>query len=262
MVKSPRIRFFHWKAAEAKSGVERLRAAGYSVSYKTPGPGFMAEIRKESPAAVVIDLSRLPSQGRDLGMAVRESKSTRHLPLVFVGGDPEKLERIKRQLPDAVYTPWSRIKSSLNRAIAHPPADPMVPASTLAGYSGTPLPKKLGIKAGSVVILANAPKDFEKTLGALPEGVSLRRQARGRCDLAIWFPKSAKDLSARVKRMGELADKDGLWIAWPKQASGIPTDLTQTVVRKMGLASGLVDYKVCAIDETWSGLKFAQRKSK
>jgi len=261
-VRLPRVRFIHWNADEAKPGIEKLRAAGYSVTYEVPGPGFVGEIRKESPAAVVIDLARLPSQGRDVGMAVRESKSTRHLPLVFVGGDPEKLERIKRQLPDAVYTPWSRIKSSLKRAIAHPPADPVVPASSLAGYSGTPLPKKLGIKAGSVVILVNAPKGFEKTLGALPESVTLHRQARGRCDLAIWFPKSAKDLRTRVERMGELADKDGLWIAWPKQASGISTDLTQTVVRKTGLASGLVDYKICAIDETWSGLRFAQRKSK
>ena len=262
MVKLPLVRFFHWKADEAKPGVKKLRAAGYSVSYEVPGPGFMGEIRKESPAAVVIDLSRLPSQGRDVGMAIRESKSTRHLPLVFVDGDSVKLERIKKQLPDAVYTPWSRIKGSLKRAIAHPPANPVVPASALAGYSGTPLPKKLGVKAGAVVILVNAPKDFEETLGALPEGATLRRQARGRCDLAIWFPKSAKDLSARVERMGELADKDGLWIAWPKQASGISTDLTQAVVRKTGLASGLVDYKVCAIDETWSGLKFARRKAK
>ena len=258
----PRIRFFHWNADEAKPRIKKLRTAGYSVSFKIPGPGFMGEIRKESPAAVVIDLGRLPSQGRDVGMAVRESKSTRHLPLVFVGGDPEKVERIKKQLPDAVFTPWSRIKSSLKRAIAHPPADPIVPASSLAGYSGTPLPKKLGIKAGSIVTLVNAPQDFEKTLGALPEGVTLRRQARGRCDLAIWFPKSAKDLRTRVERMGKLADKDGLWIAWPKQASGISSDLTQTVVRKTGLASGLVDYKVCAINETWSGLKFARRKSK
>jgi hypothetical protein len=204
----PRVRFFHWNADEAKPGIKKLRAAGYSVSYKVPGPGFMGEIRKQKPIAIVIDLGRLPSQGRDLGMAVRDSKSTRHLPIVFVGGDPEKVERFKKQ------------------------------------------------------ILVNAPSGFEQTLGDLPEGVTLRRQARGRYDLAIWFPKSAKDLSARVKQVGRLADKDGLWIAWPKQASGIPTDLTQTVVRKTGLASGLVDYKVCAIDETWSGLKFARRKSK
>ncbi len=257
-----RVRFFHWNAEEAKSGIRKLRAAGYSVTYKIPGPSFMAEIRNESPAAVVIDLGRLPSHGRDVGMAIRDSKSTRHLPLVFVGGDPEKVERIKKQLPDAVYSPWGRIKSSLKRAIAHPPADPFVPASSLAGYSGTPLPKKLGIKAGSVVILVNAPTGFEKLLGVLPEGVTLRRQARGRCDLAIWFPKSAKDLKARIGGLGRLADKDGLWIAWPKRASGSSTDLTQTVVRKAGLASGLVDYKVCAIDEKWSGLKFAQRKPK
>ena len=131
-----------------------------------------------------------------------------------------------------------------------------------AGYSGTPLPRKLGIKPGAVVVLVGAPRDFEHTLGDLPEGTKLRRGARSKCDLAIWFPKGRRDLEAKVKQMGTYAGGDGIWIAWPKQASGMKTDLTQTLVRNAGLAVGLVDFKICAIDETYSGLKFTWRKAK
>ncbi|KPJ90595.1 MAG: hypothetical protein AMS18_10465 [Gemmatimonas sp. SG8_17] len=132
----------------------------------------------------------------------------------------------------------------------------------MAGYSGTPLPKKLGIKQDTTVILVGSPQDFETTLGPLAEGVTLRKQARGKCDLVVWFPKSKKDLEQRVKQMGDLAGKGGIWIAWPKKASGAKSDLTQAIVRGCGLAAGLVDYKICSIDETWSGLKFTKRKAK
>jgi len=222
----------------------------------------LQQIRESPPAAVVIDLGRSPSTGRDMALWLRKTKATRHLPLVVVEGDEEKTARMKRLVPDATYTPWSRIRSSLKRAIAQPPADPVVPESALAGYSGTPLPKKLGIKPGAVVGLVAAPEKFERTLGALPGDVTLRHDVRGRCDLIIWFPRSRGELRRRVDRMGSLAGKDGLWIAWPKKASRIPTDLDQTMVRRLGLDAGLVDYKICAIDADWSGLKFTRRKSK
>jgi hypothetical protein len=259
----PRVRLIHWKPEEGKAEIERLSAAGYDVDAAPIGAGFLRELRQKPPSAVVIDLSRLPAQGRDIGAAMRQSKSTRLIPIVFVGGDPQKVERFKKLLPDAVYTPWSRIRSSLKRAIGSPPTKPVVIESALAGYSGTPLPKKLGIKPEFTVALVGAPQNFEKTMsGDLPEGVKFRRQARGRCDLIIWFCKSQKELKTRVKALGELAGAGGLWIAWPKQASGVRTDLTQTAVRAAGLAVGLVDYKVAAIDATWSGLRFARRKPK
>jgi hypothetical protein len=130
-----------------------------------------------------------------------------------------------------------------------------------AGYSGMPLPKKLGIKPRSVVALVGAPDDFERTLGELPEGVKLRRRARGRIDLTIWFPAGRSELARRVRRLGEIAGPGGLWIAWPKKASKVPTDLSDSVVREAGLANGLVDYKVCAVDAVYSGLRFARRRT-
>jgi hypothetical protein len=129
-----------------------------------------------------------------------------------------------------------------------------------AGYSGTPLPKKLGIKDRSTVALANAPADFTATLGALPAGATLHANPRGRRDLTVWFVRSLKELRAAIPKLVTAAKQGGVWIAWPKKASGIATDVSETEVRALGLAAGLVDHKICAIDQTWSGLRFALRK--
>ncbi|MCB9896470.1 MAG: DUF3052 domain-containing protein [Planctomycetes bacterium] len=130
----------------------------------------------------------------------------------------------------------------------------------LAGYSGTPLPKKLGIKPGARVGLLGAPDDFERTLGSLPPDVSLVRRPRGACDLLLWFVTRHADLARGVTSLAQRTGRDGVWICWPKKASGVATDVTQDAVRALGLAHGLVDYKIAAIDATWSGLKFAVRK--
>jgi CheY-like chemotaxis protein len=255
-----RLTLIHWKPEEARQRAAALRALGYTVSYRPVGPDFLRVIKQKPPSALVIDLTRQPMQGRDVAIAIRHAKSTRQLPIVFVEGPAEKVERIKRQVPDAVYTSWGRIRSGLKRAIARPPKDPVVPESVLAGYSGTPLPKKLGIKPASTLTLIKAPPDFERTLGRLPEGVTLKRQARGTPDLTLWFVRSQKDLTKDFAKVFPLTEQGALWIIWPKQSSAIPSDLTQTDVRKVGLASGLVDFKVCAVDQTWSGLKFVRRK--
>ena len=133
-----------------------------------------------------------------------------------------------------------------------------------AGYSGTPLPKKLGIKPGAVVVLVGAPPAFVKaTLGPLPEGVRLRSDTRARFDVGVVFARSKAELARRFasaqKAMGEPC---ALWLAWPKRASGVATDLDENRVRELGLLAGLVDYKVAAIDATWSGLCFARRRTK
>jgi CheY-like chemotaxis protein len=257
-----RVYLVHWNAAEAKVRAARLQAAGYSVDCAPVTPAMLRKLRQHPPDAVVVDLNRLPAQGRDVGLAVRHYKTTRHTPIVFVDGKPEKVARIKEQLPDAEYTTWNRIRSGLKRAIAHPPGDPAVPRSLLDGYSGTPLAKKLGIKANAVVVLVGAPQGFETALGELPRGVSVRRRASGRHDLTIWFTRSRKDLESRIRRMADHIGQGGLWIAWPKKTSRLAADLTQIDVRGVAMAAGLVDYKVAAIDETWAGLKFTRRKER
>jgi hypothetical protein len=137
-------------------------------------------------------------------------------------------------------------------------------AGTTAGYSGTPLPKKLGIKPGTRVLLLGAPEGFATgTLGPLPEGAVVRGAARSAFDVGLLFARSQADLSRRFPAAAKAMGVPGaLWIAWPKKASGVPTDLDENAVRAFGLARGLVDYKVAAIDATWSGLCFARRKTR
>ncbi len=256
------MRLIHPKAAEAEPRIAALQDAGYAVEYGAleSMPALRA-LSTRPPAAFVIDLSRLPSHGREIGIALRHTKATRHVPLVFVGGDPSKVQRVRAQLPDATYTSWTAVAGALRRAITRPPADPVVPASILAAYSGTPLPKKLGISPGSTIVLIGAPDDFERTLGSVPDGTTIRRQDRGARDLTIWFVTSRGALDRGIARRAHTIADGGLWIAWPKQASGRPTDVTQQDVRRVGLGAGLVDYKICAIDATWSGLKFSRRKT-
>jgi hypothetical protein len=131
----------------------------------------------------------------------------------------------------------------------------------MAGYSGTPLPTKLGIKEGHRVALIGAPRGFERTLGALPAGAATRTDARGAgLDVILLFTKRRSELERRFAALAtKLAPAGGLWVAWPKQASGVATDLTEGVVRAIGLARGLVDNKVCAVDDVWSGLRFVIR---
>ena len=257
----PRIRLIHWNAAEAAERAARLANDEIRVDHAPLEPAGLRALRADPPDAVVIDLGRLPSHGRDLGAALRQTKAARFVPLVFVDGDPAKVARVRELLPDAVYTDWTSIHEALAQSMADPPSDPVVPASNLAGYSGTPLPRKLGIKPGYAVALVGAPDDFERTLGELPPDVTLRRRAQGRCDLIVWFVGSRRDLERRVARYGDKAGVGGLWICWPKKASGVVSDLSERVVRETGLAHGLVDYKIASLDQTWSGLRFTRRKS-
>ncbi|NIM94222.1 MAG: DUF3052 family protein [Anaerolineales bacterium] len=256
-----RIHLIHWKPEEAEARIDQLSSAGFDVSYEDFSRGTIKKLAGDPLDAVVIDLTRMPSQGRDVALNLRKTKGTRGMPLVFAGGDPEKVERIKELLPDAEYTSWEKIGSTLEKAIKDPPADPIVHDSVFAAYTKTPLAKKLGIKTDSIVTLIHAPDGFEDTLGDLPGGVSVRRGPQEGCDLALWFTRSRDELERDIQSMGVFAAKGGLWILWPKKASGVSTDLSQNVVREVGLGSGIVDYKICSVDETWSGLRFTQRKS-
>lgn len=129
------------------------------------------------------------------------------------------------------------------------------------GYSGTPLPRKLGIKAGSRVLLDAAPGRF--ALEPLPDDTIVRQHAgNGMYDVIVAFCPDAARVHRRFEFLvARLETAGGLWIAWPKRSSGVPTDLDENAVRDIGLATGLVDNKVCAIDETWSGLRFVRRRT-
>ena len=130
----------------------------------------------------------------------------------------------------------------------------------MAGYSGTPLATKLGIKEAHRVAFLSAPVGFRELLGELPDGVSIMTRPSGPLDVVVFFTKRRAELERRLPALRRaLAPAAGLWIAWPKRSSGVETDMTEDVARELGLANRLVDNKVAAIDETWSGLRLVIR---
>jgi len=130
----------------------------------------------------------------------------------------------------------------------------------MAGYSGTPLAQKIGIKPGHRLVVRNHPPTFVKDLGKLPDGVAAGDRVNGKADVVVYFVEKRTALEKDFPALAAKLEANGmLWIAWPKRASGRPTDLNENLVRETGLSFGLVDVKVCAIDEIWSGLKFVIR---
>lgn len=255
------ICLLHWNDTEAAERLERLRALGFLAYHSAlAGPPLLRQLRENPPDAIVIDLARLPSHGREVGAALRATKATRYIPLLFVGGETEKVARVRELLPDAVFTSWDEIGLALQVAITQPPANPVAPASSMDAYAGQMLPKKLGIKQGMTIALVNAPLGFSQLLNPLPEEVQFKEGSTDGCEMAIWFVRSQSDLDQAVQLAAGLISLRALWFAWPKKSSRQPAELTQQVVRETGLANGWVDYKICAIDQTWSGLLFARRK--
>jgi CheY-like chemotaxis protein len=257
------IRLFHWNATEAKQKASIIKSAGYEVDYEPFAPQALRKLRNNPPAAVVIDLSRLPSQGRDIAINIRHAKATRNIPIVFVEGDQEKVNQIKTHVPDALYTDYSQIHVTLKEAVHHPPKVAKIPKSVFEPYRHTSLAKKLGIRPNTTLVLIDPPEHFTKTLGELLQDVTLQKRLSDQSDLIILFAQKQEDLQDRItKIIGKLQPDGKLWIAWQKKAPHTATDITQTAVRKAGLALGLVDYKICSIDAAWTGLLFTRRKPK
>jgi CheY-like chemotaxis protein len=256
-----RIRLIHWNNEEAAGRAAQINSREFNVEYRTPGGAdAIHQLLKNPVDAFLIDLTRLPAQGRDLGILLRKNKSTRLIPLIFVAGDPDKTRRLKELLPDAIFTNWDSVNQALRQAWSNIPENPVIPESVFAGYTGKTLAQKLGIKSKTRVGLIQAPIGFESLLGILPEGTTVTRKAGVPCDLILWFVKSSKVLKSRIIELIKRNDYNLIWIIWPKKTSTIKSDLTQQEVRQTGLTSGLVDYKICAVDKIWSGLLFTRRK--
>lgn len=253
------VRLIHWNEDEGLERRKQLEAFGFEVAFDF-GDGLsfvLRELRASLPDAVVIDLTRLPYHGREVARALRGAKATRHLPLVFVGGEAEKVKTTRALLPDATYTTWGRAKTAIAKAIATPVKSPVNPGDLM---SGRPLTAKLNVKPGFKVALMAAPKGFADTLTPLPARVMFTARPDAKVDLFLCFARSVRELQAHLLSLQGVADRQTVWLLWPKKASRIKSDLDGNVVRLTGLAAGWVDYKVCAVDHTWSGLAFKRRK--
>jgi CheY-like chemotaxis protein len=239
----------------------RLQQAGFQAkSFVPSSAALLRALRDALPDAFVIDLHRLPSQGRDLAILLRRQAATRGVPLVFVDGAPDVQKQLEKLLPDAPHAGWESIGPAVQRAVRDRPPETVMPLP-MAAYAGSPLPKKLRIKPGAAVLLLSAPPGFEEALTDIPAGARLSPSFR-RADLILLFARCQEDLSQGFDRAtARLQAGGGIWVIWPKRASGMETDLTQSAVRRFGLERGFVDYKICAVDDTWSGLLFARRRA-
>lgn len=256
-----RVLLIHWKPEEAAPHLAQLRQAGFEAQLLAPNGSAGLKGTTEFANVIVIDLTRLPMQGRAVGIELRKRAASRRVPLVFAAGAPDKVEATRSLLPDATYTGWDGIVEAIGHAAGTKPDSPVVP-DTMAGYSGSSLPKKLGIKAGTIVALIDAPDGFEAQLDPLPEDVRVVTRPRN-VTRAVLFITGMKDLERRWQPVtGAVARGATVWIAWPKKASGMATDASETAIRAYGLERAWVDYKICAIDATWSGLAFSKRKAK
>ncbi|HTM52015.1 MAG TPA: hypothetical protein VL285_25145 [Bryobacteraceae bacterium] len=256
------VRLVCWNEDLARERARALTDREIEVDASPLTPGSLRQFRENPPAAVVIDLDRLPSHGREVAVSLRNSKATRYLPLVFAGGLDEKVARIRQELPDASYTDWKNAIRALRKAMKAPPTEPVLPTPHMQRYAGSSLVKKLSIPAAAETALLGAPDGFEETLGELPEGARLQPKLTARSKLILWFVRSRREMETAAELLGlRLAEGASAWIIHPKQSGRYKVDFNQNDVRGAALAAGLVDYKVCAVDADWSGLKFARKKS-
>lgn len=244
-----RIRLIHWKEEECAERAAVLEKLGYGVDSAKLQSASMKEFRENPPDVVVIDLGRLPAHGLEVGTFLRGSKSTRLIPLVFVGGIPEKVARVKSALPDARFTTYEKIGPVLEDVLA---GGPLREAFVPKPHAPAPLGKKLGVKEAGVR-LVNGPEGFEKLLPGVVFG--------GPAGLTLWFVESLGEYRSALAGIRERAESGGVWVIWPKTRPGCKPDINGNLVRELALEVGLVDFKICAVDAVWSGMRFAVRKT-
>jgi hypothetical protein len=255
-----RIRLLHRKPEDAEPVLATLRNAGFEVDYDATTQGFTVAVRRSPPDAFVIDLSKLPSHGREIGVWLRGQKSTRMIPILFLGGEPGKVETVRQKLPDAAYCEPNRLLPALKKCLKDRPVNPVVPQQMMDRYATRTTAQKLGINDGARVAVVDAPRDYAQVIGTLPDGVEFDEENRDGCAVTVWFVEDPETLLAALPKMRKAAAKSRLWVAWPKKAARKDSLLSESLVREMGIEHGLVDYKICSLNNTWSGLCFALKK--
>src|ERR1700685_2534414 len=170
----PRVRLIHWRSSEAATHLKALEQARFDVDYDEQFRSeLMKQWRESPPDAFVIDLSRLPSHGHEIAVALRQSKRTGSVPLVFCAGDPVKVAALRELLPDAAYCEVSNLVSTLRKALAEPPQNTIRPVAMMHRYKSRTAAEKLGVKEGDLVAILNPPRDFERVIGLLPARAQL-----------------------------------------------------------------------------------------
>lgn len=249
----PTVRIIHWKEDEAQPLLTACRGTGFDIQYEVGDGGVITRaIRTKPPDVLVIDLSRLPSHGREVAIWLRRTKGTRSIPIVFANGDPEKVAGVRERLPDATYVGNAKVAAAIRRlAKSAAKGNPVV--ERIREKSAV---EKLGIVAGATVAVIDPPRDFPNLLGTVPDKVEF---AEDEAPLTLWFVHDRESLLNSLREMRAAAVRTKLWLLWRKGAKG--EALTQNVLREITREVGLVDYKICAVDARWSAMLFARKKT-
>ena len=255
----PLARIVHWRPAESGGLVRACKASGWKIDYPADASGSAVTrgIKENIPDAVVIDLSRAHTHGREIAIWLRNTKRTRHIPIVFANGDERKVEALKQLLPDATFTTTDEVANVLQSLPGREMAEPVVPVRMMARYGTKTTAEKLGLRPGSTTGLVNPPRVYGAVVGPLPDGAELIENPRSVQLVTLWFVYDMEALPYALRRMHTIADKTKLWIVWSKASKN---GLTPDGIRQLAIEAGLVDYKVCALGGDWSGILFARRK--
>lgn len=256
------IRLVCWNAELAAERAELLRESGFDIDSSPLNPSRIISTFKENPpAAIVIDLDRLPSHGRAVATALRNSASTRRIPIVFAGGAAEKVAVARQELPDAIFAAWKSVGPAVRKAVKNAPESPVKPPGLMERYAGSGLARKLGLSTTVPCALIGAPDGFAETIPDLPEEFSFRAKIAADTKLVVWFVRTSAEMALAVERASiHMPQGASIWIVYPKRSGRLRSDFGEPEVRNFGLELGLVDYKICAVDEDWSGIKFARRR--
>ncbi|HEY3457986.1 MAG TPA: hypothetical protein VGK64_25615 [Bryobacteraceae bacterium] len=250
-----RIRLLHWNASEAGKYLSALAAAGHRVEYDERfEPRRLREWRAQPPDVFVIDLSRLPAQGREIAIALRQWPATRRVPVVFCDGAAEKVEKTRAVLGDALYCEFSKLRNSIRKALAESCAEATVPTPMMKRYAARTTAQKLGIAAGSTVAVIDPPRDYLAVLGDLPAGVQFTEDRAA--SVTLCFVHDLPSLQDRMSDLRRLGRTSKLWFCWRKGKTAA-SGLSGNSIRATAVALGLVDYKICSLNAVWSGMLFA-----
>ena len=253
-----RVRLIHWNKSESALRADELRKLGHTVSASPLAVStLIREINQEMPDALVIDLTRLPSQGCSVGIRIRQSRKRDPIALVFAGGAPAKVAAVRKLLPGALYCDWDSIGELLQAL--QPPAVPDRPLP-MSEFTN-PVARKLGLKNGITIALVGEPEGFLEQLGGLPEDLQVLAEPASKCELLFWFPRGREDFLDRLDWIATRQKKPRFWILWPKRTSNVKSGLSQPSIRSAAAGVGLTDYRVCSVDSTWSALLFTTKKA-
>ncbi len=246
----------HWRAEEAGPLIEVCRKAGLTAEHlEGGGIDVCRAVRAKLPDVVLIDLSRLPSHGREVGRWLRRTKATRAIPLVFVGGDPEKVDKVREIHPGSLFCDLKDAGRVAKRAVNAGPQEDVAVRDVTELYRERSAAQKLGIKAGAQVCVKDAPRGFPELLGVLPNDVEFQEEP---APLTLWFVEEPDALMESLNAMRQCAGRTKLWVLWRKGVKA-RDGLTQNSIREALHDVGLVFYKICAVDARWSGMLFSRK---